>query len=194
VIAARPAAGADADEEIALVEASKRGEAVAFNRLVLRWEKPIYNLSLRMLADPEEAADATQEVFLSAYRNIGRFRRDARFSTWLYRIAVNRCVTRMRRRPPGVHFSLDRDPGGPVGSAALQRESHEQALLDSEARSRVRRALEHLPSEQRSVVELKFFEERTFDEIARIVEAPLSTVKSRLYAGLELLKSRLGRE
>lgn len=193
VIAARVAAGADAEQEGAWIAASQRGETVEFNRLVLRWEKPIYNLSLRMLADPDEAAEATQEVFLSAFRNIRRFRRDAKFSTWLYRIAVNHCLSRLRRRPPGVHYSLEQEGAGRIVEGTLRRESHERDVLVSESRRRVRRALEHLPAEQRAVVELKFFQELTFDEIAATLEAPLSTVKSRLYAGLELLKSRLGR-
>src|SRR5436309_2411491 len=88
------------------VKASQQGDVVAFNRLVLKWEKPIYNLNFRMLQDPDEASEATQEVFLSAFRSIGRFRQTAKFSTWLYRIASNHCVSRLRRRPPGVQYSL----------------------------------------------------------------------------------------
>ena len=76
-------------QESAWVSASQRGDALCFNRLVLKWEKPIYNLCLRMLLDQDEAAESAQEVFCSAFKNIQRFRRDARFSTWLYRIAVN---------------------------------------------------------------------------------------------------------
>ena len=86
--------------------ASQRGDAVSFNRLVLKWERPIYNLSLRMLRDADEAAEATQEVFLLAFKGIRRFRLDAQFSTWLYRIAANHCTSRLRKRPPGVHLSL----------------------------------------------------------------------------------------
>jgi RNA polymerase sigma-70 factor (ECF subfamily) len=184
---------ADPGQESAWISASQRGDGLAFNRLVLRWEKPIYNLALRMLVDPDEAAEITQEVFLSAFKNIRRFRQDAKFSTWLYRIAVNRCITRLRRQPPGVHYSLD-DPR-PVAQMAAKlpvHESHEEGFLQAESRNQVRQALEHLPPEQKAVVELKFYQELTFEEIAAIVEAPLSTIKSRLYAGLEVLKLRLG--
>ncbi|HYK88214.1 MAG TPA: sigma factor, partial [Acidobacteriota bacterium] len=100
-------ASADSGQESIWIAASQCGDGVAFNRLVLRWEKSIYNLGLRMLQDPDEAAEASQEVFLAAFRNIRRFRQDAKFSTWLFRIAVNHCITRLRRRPPGVHYSLD---------------------------------------------------------------------------------------
>lgn len=183
----------DAVQEKDWVRASQRGDNVAFNRLVLRWEKAIYNLTLRMLQNPDEAAEAAQDVFLSAYKNIGRFRQDARFSTWLYRIAVNHCITRLRRRPPGVQYSLDdgkQDAG--VSRRFPARDSHEADLLRAESRSAVRTALAYLPPEQRAVVELKFFQELTFEEIAGVIQVPLSTIKSRLYSGLELLKVRLG--
>jgi RNA polymerase sigma-70 factor (ECF subfamily) len=189
--------GADAERserglESVWIEASQRGDAVAFNRLVLEWERPIYNLTLRMLQDAEEAADATQEVFLSAFRSIRRFRQDAKFSTWLYRIAVNNCITRVRRRPPGVSYSLDDgEAGGAMRDRLPSADSQERDLLDEEARTRVRRALAYIPAEQRTVVELKYFQELTFEEIADVLETPLSTVTSRLYSGLELLKARL---
>jgi RNA polymerase sigma-70 factor (ECF subfamily) len=181
----------DQVQETAWVAASQSGDTVAFNRLVLKWEKSIYNLALRMLQEPEEAAEAAQEIFLSAFTNIRRFRRDSRFSTWLYRIAVNHCISRLRRRPPGLHYSLDENR--PDSRASLPtRESHERELLREESRNRVRQALEYLSPEQKAVVELKFFQELTFEEIAAVVQLPLSTIKSRLYSGLETLKIRLG--
>ncbi len=180
-------------QESAWVSASQQGDVLAFNRLVLKWEKPIYNLSLRLLQDPDEAAEASQEVFCSAFRNIRRFRRDSRFSTWIYRIAVNHCITRLRRRPPGLHLSLDDPrPESPLKGWNPASESHEQALLREEDRRRVRQALERLPADHKAVVELKFFQELTFGDIAEVLEVPLSTIKSRFYASLEMLKLRLG--
>ncbi len=181
-------------QENAWVAASQGGDTLAFNRLVLKWERTIYNLALRMLQDPDEAAEATQEVFLSAYTNIRRFRRDAKFSTWLYRIAVNHCITRARRRPQGAHVSMDSDEHGAREADRLRAagDSQEGDLLRAESRKRVRTALSFLPPEQRVVVELKFLQEQTFEDIASILQVPLSTIKSRLYAGLDLLKVRLG--
>ena len=173
--------------------ASQRGDAMAFNRLVLRWEKPIYNLSLRMLQDRDEAAESTQEAFCSAYRNIRRFRLDSRFSTWIFRIAVNQCITRLRRRPPGIHLSMDdQGPDSPLKGWSPAQESHEREMLLEEDKRRVRQAMEKLPPDQRAVVELKFYQELTFDDISQVLEAPLSTIKSRFYSGLEMLKLRLG--
>jgi RNA polymerase sigma-70 factor, ECF subfamily len=184
---------ADRGQETAWIGACQRGDSVAFNRLVLKWEKPIYNLTLRMLQDRDEAADATQEVFCSAFKNILRFRKDAKFSTWLYRIAVNQCITRLRKRPPGVHLSMDdQGPDAPLKGWTPTAESHEDEVMLKEQRKQVRLALDALPEEQRAIVELKFYQDLTFEEIAAVAEAPLSTVKSRLYAGLALLKSRLG--
>ncbi len=185
---------ADTSQEAAWVAASQRGDAVSFNRLVLRWERPIYNLSLRMLRDADEAAEATQEVFLLAFKGIRKFRLDAQFSTWLYRIAANHCTSRLRKRPPGVHLSLDgSEEGSEAGRSLPAAECPEREFLRRESDHRVRGALDLLQPEQRIVVELKFFQEMTFEQIALVVEAPLSTVKSRLYHGLEILKIRLGR-
>ncbi len=180
-------------QESAWVSASQQGDALAFNRLVLKWEKPVFNLSLRMLQDRDEAAEAAQEVFCSAFRNIRRFRRDAKFSTWIYRIAVNQCITRLRRRPPGLHLSLDdQRPEAPLRGWNPALESHEGDVMREEERHRVRQALERLPADHKAVVELKFYQELTFEDIADILQAPLSTVKSRFYSGLEMLKLRLG--
>ncbi len=116
------------------VTASQKGDTLAFNRLVLKWEKTIFNLTLRMLQDPEEAEEAAQDVFLSAFKSIGRFRQDARFSTWLYRIAVNHCITRLRRRPPGVHYSLDdAREDVPLSDRLPAVDSHEGDLLRDES-------------------------------------------------------------
>jgi RNA polymerase sigma-70 factor, ECF subfamily len=181
-------------QETAWVRASQRGDGVAFNRLVLRWEKSIYNLCLRMLRDSDEAAEATQEVFLLAFRNIRRFRLDSQFSTWIYRIAANYCTSRLRKRPPGVLLSLEAsEEGFQVRQNLSTSHSHERELLQAESDQHVRSALEFLQPEQKIVVELKFFHELTFEQIAGILETPLSTVKSRLYHGLESLKIRLGR-
>ena len=189
----RDSLASDRDMESDWVAASQRGDNRAFNQLVLKWEKSIYNLTLRMLHDPDEAEDTTQEVFLAAFRNIRRFRRDAKFSTWIYRIAVNHCLSRLRRRPQGVHVSLDAERAEErVASRLPSRDSHEREILGEERQNSVRAALQFLQPEHRAVLELKFFQDLTFEEIAAVLEAPVSTIKSRLYAGLELMRYRLG--
>ncbi len=183
----------DKSQEVAWIAESQRGSAQAFNRLVLRWEKLIYNLAFRMLKDREEAAEATQEIFLQAFRSIGRFRRDARFSTWIYRIAINYCSTHLKQRPPGIHLSLDDDSSASNPAEILTVvASQTEELLRSEKKLRLLGALSRLQPEQQAIIELKFFQELTFEEIAGVLDIPLSTIKSRLYSGLEMLKNRLG--
>jgi len=183
----------DAVQETSWIRSSQRGDTLAFNRLVLKWEGTVYNVALRMLRDPSEASEASQDIFLLAYRNIRRFRAESRFSTWLYRIAINHCISRARRRPPGIHIPLEgEEPNAPPPEPLRVAETQEVELLRSETRRQVQQALALLPPEQRAVIELKFFQELTFEDIAEILEVPLSTIKSRLYSGLDLLKSRLG--
>lgn len=188
-----PEKGVDQTERD-LVMASQRGDSMAFNGLVLRWEPAIYNLALRMLQDPEEAAEAVQDVFEAAFRNIRRFRVRSRFSTWLYRIAANRCLTQLHRRPAHRHSSLNSDGWAAAASRDLPASgSPEGELLLSERRRIVGDALLLLTPQQRIIVELKFFQERTFEEIAGVLRLPSSTVKSRFYTGLAQLKKKLSR-
>jgi RNA polymerase sigma-70 factor (ECF subfamily) len=174
------------------IRSSLAGDPTAFNRLVLKWEKTVFNLNLRMLRDPDEAAEVTQEVFMAAFKNLKRFRLEAKFSTWLYRIASNQCLTRLRRRPRMASFSLDQETKSPFLERQLsQKQLQEREVLRREHREGVHTALQQLSPEQRIVVELKIYQERKFDEIADIVQAPSSTVKSRFYASLEVLKGSL---
>ena len=125
----------DLIQENAWVAASQRGDTLAFNRLVLKWERTVYNVALRMLQDRDEAAEATQEVFLSAFKHIRRFRQDAKFSTWLYRIAINYCVSRARRRPQGIHLSLDADDQGSKPAEQLRvTQTQDGELMRAESR------------------------------------------------------------
>jgi RNA polymerase sigma-70 factor, ECF subfamily len=183
------------DQEISWISESQDGDTRSFNRLVLKWEKTIYNTALRMLQDREEAAEATQDVFLLAFKSIRSFRRDSKFSTWLYRIALNHCLTRIRERPPGIHISIE--DGDEMESPAPQfqvAETQVGEVIRFEQRKRVWAALRLLHPDQQAVIELKFFQDLTFEEISEILETPQSTIKSRFYSGLEMLKNRLGSE
>jgi RNA polymerase sigma-70 factor (ECF subfamily) len=183
-----------AEQQAAWVAASQAGDREAFNRLVLAWQQKIFNLGLRMLGDRDEAAEATQEAFLSAFKGIRRFRVESTFSTWLYRIAVNECRTRLRRRSGRAFSSLDgqEGEGGRDTPLRLISDADQEQDLQRRERSRlVRQALEGLAVDERLAVELKFYQERTFDEISQVMEAPLSTVKSRFYRGLHHLKEQL---
>lgn len=194
-ITRRTAAGDLApDPESAWVEASRTGDAGAFDRLVRLWERPVYGLARRMLQNPDDAAEATQDIFLSAFSAMPRFRAGARFSTWLFRIASNHCISRLRRRWRWSHQSLpsgECDPAPPVPAQLLITPSHEADLAAKEDRGRVLAALGRLSPEQRLAVELKFYQDLTFEEIAGVAGCPASTVKHRFYTALAILKEAL---
>ncbi|HXF03995.1 MAG TPA: sigma-70 family RNA polymerase sigma factor [Blastocatellia bacterium] len=170
------------DEQI--VQRTLNGETEAFGLLIKRWEKKIYSLALRMLGQSEDARDAAQDVFLTAYRNLRQFRGDARFSSWLYRIAINCCYNKLREKQ-AEHTSLDEATTIAVEDPVVSR-IHRQQLAE-----RVRRAVHALPPELRQVVIMKEYEGLTFAEIAEILNIPVSTAKTRLYTGLDQLRKRL---
>jgi RNA polymerase sigma-70 factor (ECF subfamily) len=176
-----------------IIERTLAGETDAFGLLVQRWERPIYGLSLRMLGRDEEARDVCQETFLAAFRNLRKFRGDAKFSSWLYRIALNACHSRLRRHGMVAEQSLDEegDDGPKFELAAVETESLTDRLHRDQRATLVRRALQAVPSEMRQVIVMKEYEELTFAEIAEILQIPMSTVKSRLYTGLQQMRLKL---
>jgi RNA polymerase sigma-70 factor (ECF subfamily) len=178
------------DEQI--VERARAGDAEAFGEIVVRWERRIFALSYGILGREEDARDATQETFAAAFRNLAGFRGDAKVSSWLHRIAVNQCITRQRRAKVRGETSLEaqEETGGAQFASTLEASPDEQ----TEGRERteaVRRAVNSLPPELRSVVVMKEFEDLTFQEIAVALGVPPSTVKSRLYTALKQLRMRL---
>ena len=180
------------DEE--LVARSKTGDMDSFNQLVKRWERPIFALAYRTLGREEDARDVTQETFLRAFRALSGFKGDAKFSSWLYRIALNLCRDWMRKErrtpvvavPEGVDVEQLAADRGPV-------ETVEDLAARSELSREVARAMESLPAEQRQAIILKEYHGLTFQEIADQLDCPLSTVKTRLYQGLSVLRRRLER-
>ena len=180
------------DEE--LVDAFQAGDLSAFDDLLRRWERRIQAAIYRVMGTEDEARDLSQETFLKAYRALGGFKREARFSSWLYQIALNLCRDRMRRRKGRTLISLDALDEEGVGFPRRQDPSPLD-LVESTALARaVAAAVSGLPDEQREVIVLKEYQDLTFLEIAEILDVPLSTVKTRLYRGLGQLRLRLERQ
>jgi RNA polymerase sigma-70 factor (ECF subfamily) len=173
-----------------IIERTLGGEPDAFNVLVRRWERHIYGLSLRMLGRDEEARDATQETFLSAYRNLSKFRGEAKFSSWIYRIALNICNTRLRSRTKNA-ISIEEQYESVGFEIADETEDLGSGIQQEQITRYVRRALQALPAEMRQVIIMKEYEGLKFAEIAEILGIPISTVKTRMYTGLNELKKRL---
>jgi RNA polymerase sigma-70 factor (ECF subfamily) len=180
------------DEE--LVTRSIGGDPDSFNQLVLRWERPIYALAYRVIGREEDARDVCQETFLRAFRALGGFRGQAKFSSWLYRIALNLCRdwVRRERRTPVVQVPEEMDA---LDMIAIQEPtaSIEELVARRELTRVVERAMASLPEEQRTAIILKEYHELTFQEIADLIGCPLSTVKTRLYQGLSVLRRELAK-
>jgi RNA polymerase sigma-70 factor (ECF subfamily) len=163
-----------------LVLRTRKGNVEAYNALISRWEKKLYNYLLRITSDPEESFDLCQEVFLKAYQNLSRLDDPARFGPWIYRIAHNEAISHIRRRRPEAELN-DQLAGSDPGPG----------MAPVEVSLAVEAALARLSPEQREAVVLKVYEGFKFEEIAQILDCPPSTIKSRVYSGMDLLKDFL---
>ena len=182
------------DEE--LVARATAGDVDSFNQLVSRWERTIYALAYRTLGREEDARDVVQEAFLRAYRGLRGFKGEAKFSSWLYRITLNLCRDwiRRERRAPVVQPPPGTDAVDLADAQASPSESVEDLVARREMSRAVARAMADLPEEQRTAILLKEYHGLTFQEIADQLNCPLSTVKTRLYQGLSVLRRRLDRQ
>lgn len=173
-----------------IIERTLRGEPDAFGLLVRRWERQIHGLTLRMLGHDDEARDATQETFLSAFRNLSKFRGEAKFSSWIYRIALNVCNTRLRSRSRlAISIEQQRESAGfeiPAETGDLGT-----GIQKEQVARYVKRAIQALPPDMRQVIIMKEYDGLKFSEIAEILGVPVSTVKTRMYTGLAELRKRL---
>lgn len=179
------------DEDEALIAAALNGSAYAWEKLVKRFESRVYNLGLRLTGNPTDAMDLMQEVFLGVYRNLHRFRGDAKFSSWLFRIAHNKAVDMNRRKrlmttQPRTSGEEDVDIFDTF--AGETRDEPENKLNEVELNKRITKLLALLPLDQRLVVELKVFQSLTFDEIATMQEISENTAKTRFYTALKKMK------
>ncbi|MBI5379110.1 MAG: sigma-70 family RNA polymerase sigma factor [Nitrospirae bacterium] len=174
------------DPDRAWVRGAQAGDAESFTPLILRHQKRIYNLALRMLGDAAEAEDLTQEVFVAAYEQIRQFREEAAFPTWLHQIAVRRGLNRLRdlnRRPLKRALSLDDPPqdGGRPLEVADPAPSPETLHERREMAAILQEGLGRLPEEARMIVILREVQGLAYEEIAAILRMELGTVKSRLH-------------
>ena len=178
-----------------LVARSRGGDVDSFNQLILRWERPIYALAYRVIGREEDARDVCQDTFLRAFRALPGFKGEAKFSSWIYRIALNLCRDwiRRQRRTPVVQMPEDAEV---VERMAVRDpvESIEDLVARKELSAVVAEAMAVLPEEQRTAIILKEYHGMTFQEIAELQGCPLSTVKTRVYQGLTVLRRNLEKQ
>ncbi len=173
-----------------LVTASKRGDQDAFAQLVQRYQRRIFNLVYRMLQHYEEASEITQETFLAAWQGLPSFRGEARFATWLYRIAYNCALKQLetRKRDRAVQAALQAEQAleskDNFDCASAQIDEHERQAF-------VQEHLSHLPAKYRIVLILRHLQDMTYEEMAEILTMPVGTIKTHLFRARNLLKERL---
>ena len=177
-------------DETQLVQASQQGEQDAFALLVERHQRLVFNLSLRMVQDYEDASEVTQEAFLAAWQGLPAFRGEARFATWLYRIAYHCCLRQLERR------KRERDLQAVIqaeqtldGMNKAQRAEDILELRDRQAM--VREQMEQLPAKYRVVLILRHLQEMTYEEMADILSRPVGTIKTHLFRARHQLRERL---
>ncbi len=178
------------DEDEALIAAALKGSSYAWEKLVKRYETRLYNHGLRLTGNPTDAMDLMQEVFLGVYRNLHRFRGDAKFSSWVFRIAHNKSVDMSRRkRFMTVQSRSDEDDVDFLDTLpASSKFEPEMVLGESQLNAKVLSMLAQIPLEQRLIVEYKVFQSLTFEEIAELQDLSVNTAKTRFYAALKKLK------
>ena len=182
-------------EERNIIERCKQGDLAAFNELVKKYEKQVYNFAYRLTGNYDDANDIAQEAFLRVYNAIGSFRGDASFTTWLFRITTNVFLDDRKRARAHPHASLDEYMELDESSVARQIEDPSpspEAITEEKERAQIlQKAIHSLPEYQRAMVNLYHTQQKSYEEIAEIMDLPLGTVKSRLNRARLALKEKL---
>ncbi|WP_042454368.1 RNA polymerase sigma factor SigW [Neobacillus dielmonensis] len=171
-----------------------KGDHDAFGDIVELYKNSIFQLCFRMLGNRHEAEDLAQEAFIRAFVNIESFNQDLKFSTWLYRIATNLCIDRLRKKKPDYY--LDAEVAGTEGLTMYSQIPSNTPLPETEVESlelqeTVQNEILKLPEKYRSAIVLKYIEDLSLNEISEILDLPLGTVKTRIHRGREALRQQL---
>ena len=178
-----------------LVERAQRGDKRAFELLVEKYQRKLARLLSRLIRDPGEVEDVTQEAFIKAYRALPTFRGDSAFYTWLYRIGINTAknylVAMGRRAPTSTEMEAEEAEGHESGELLRDINTPESLLLTKEIGNTVNAAIEALPEELRSAIQLRELEGMSYEEIAKLMDCPIGTVRSRIFRAREAIAERL---
>jgi RNA polymerase sigma-70 factor, ECF subfamily len=184
------ASSAGEHDDTQLVQASQQGDQDAFALLVQRHQRRVFNMGYRMLQDYDEASEITQEAFLAAWRGLPSFRGEARFPTWLYRIAYHCCLRQLERR--GRERALQAAVQAEKMLEGVNKEKQAEEIIERhDWQAVVREHLEKLPARYRIVLILRHLQDMTYEEMAEILTMPIGTIKTHLFRARHLLKERL---
>jgi RNA polymerase sigma-70 factor (ECF subfamily) len=174
-----------------LVRKTLAGKTEAYNALVQRYQRQVYNLAYRMLGNADDAGDLVQDTFLRAYGALSSFRQDASFLTWLYKIASNLCIDQMRSRKSRGALSLDVELEEGREPMADRTQGPEESVVRGAVANIVHKEVMNLPERYRIVVVMRHLQGMSIDEIAEDLDLPSGTVKTHLFRAREMLRGRL---
>ncbi len=183
------------DTERQLVQKCKNGDIRSFELLIESYQKKIFNIAFRMLGNQEDALDVTQEVFIKIYKSISSFKEESSLSTWIYRIATNVCLDELRKRKKTKMVSMDSPiqlNGGEINVQMQDQGLHPDELIEQkELKTQIKKAINCLKDEHKIVIILRDINGYSYEEISKIMECSLGTVKSRINRARNSLKSIL---
>ena len=189
------AAMSDRDIDQQLVERAQRGDKRAFELLVEKYQRKLGRLLARFIRDPAEVEDVTQEAFIKAYRALPGFRGDSAFYTWLYRIGINTAKNYLmalgRRAPTSTEVEAEDAEGFEDAEQLRDINTPESMLLSKEIATTVNATIEGLPEELRTAIQLREIEGMSYEDIARVMDCPIGTVRSRIFRAREAIAERL---
>ena len=178
-----------------LVERAQRGDKQAFGLLVQKYQRKLARLLSRFIRDPTEVEDVAQEAFVKAYRALPAFRGDSAFYTWLYRIGINTAKNYLmamgRRAPTSTALEAEEAEGFDEGEQLRDINTPESVLLSKEIAQTVNATIEKLPEELRSAIQLREIEGMSYEDIAKVMECPVGTVRSRIFRAREAIAEQL---
>ncbi|HET7758150.1 MAG TPA: sigma-70 family RNA polymerase sigma factor [Steroidobacteraceae bacterium] len=170
------------EDDRRLVRRCRGGERAAFEQLVVRYQKPVFNAALRLLRDPEDASDVAQTTFLKAFEHLGKYNPDFKFYSWLYRIAINEALDVLNSRTPADGISDEEPDGQPGPERRAEGEQMGRAIED---------ALMRIKPDLRTVIVLRHFMHLSYEDMGEILMLPEKTVKSRLHSARQLMRDQL---
>ncbi len=181
-------------EDRALIQAALNGDEKAYETLLSKYKNLVYTIMIKMVRNPQEAEDLTQEAFMKAFNSLASFNEEFAFSTWLMKIATNNCIDFLRKkklRTYSIHEPIQYKDEKVEIDIADTEPSPEKSLLQEERKKVLENAIKELPERYRYVIILRHKEEKSYEEIAEILNLPLGTVKAQIFRAREMLNKKL---
>jgi RNA polymerase sigma-70 factor (ECF subfamily) len=178
-------------EDFKLIDAALEGDEKAYADLMEKYRKSVYHTILKMVRNVDDAEDLTIEAFAKAFKNLEKFKKDYTFSTWLFRVATNNCIDFIRKKKldtMSINADITKDDGDSISIDIKDKNlDPQEEAIKSQKIELVRKFVNLLPAKYQKLVKLRYFEELSYDEIAKELDAPLGTVKAQLHRARELL-------